>query len=122
MEMWCFTAAVVAIEQIADENVLILGLADNADEPDEYLTIQRSFDQDDFEYQDSDLVGYCVCLPNGATDYGCIERWELELGHLQIYFNQSAQAVFQLAGVDIKLTTELEQQQQLRKVLEQLLS
>ncbi|MCA0352297.1 MAG: hypothetical protein LCH85_09895 [Chloroflexi bacterium] len=122
MEMWQFTAAVVAIEQLADENLFILGLADQTDDPDEYLTIQRSFDQDDSEDEASDLDSYYVCLPNGATDYGCIERWELELGRLQIHFTQPAQAMFQLAGVDIKLMIELEQQQQLRKILEQLLS
>lgn len=42
MEMWRFTVAVVTIEQL-------LGLADNANQPDEYLTIQRSFDEDDSE-------------------------------------------------------------------------
>ncbi|GAA5530649.1 Imm10 family immunity protein [Herpetosiphon gulosus] len=122
MQIWHFTAAVVAIEQLADEHLLILGLADKTDEPDEYLTIQRSFDEANFEYQDSDLDGYCVCLPNGATDYRCIERWELELGRLHIHFNQSAQAVFQLVGVDVKLAIDSDQHQQLHQALQQLLN
>ena len=122
MEMWHFTARVVAIEQLVDENVLILGLADKADEPEEYLTIQRSFDEDDFEDEASDLDSYCVCLPNGATDYRCIERWELELGRLQIHFTQPAQAIFQLAGVDLSLIIDDQQHQQLQQTLNQLLN
>ena len=122
MEMWHFTARVVAIEQLVDENLLILGLADKADEPEEYLTIQRSFDEDDFEDEASDLDSYCVCLPNGATDYRCIERWELELGRLQIHFTQPAQAIFQLAGVDLSLIIDDQQHQQLQQTLNQLLN
>jgi len=61
-------------------------------------------------------------LPNGATDYRCIERWELELGHLHIHFNQPAQAVFQLAGVDLSLIIDDQQHQQLQQTLNQLLT
>ncbi len=122
MQVWHFTVTVVAIEQDIDEDLVILGLADNADKPEEYLTIQRSFAETDDKDGDLGLDTYSVSLSDGATDYGCIERWTLEPERLQLDFNPASQAVFGLRGIDLRLKIKVEHYQQLQQILEQLLN
>ena len=114
-----FSATAVAAEEVTELNTFVVVFAEHSDGSGQRLEIQKalSFDEQD---RASGEDTYCLCLENGACEYGGVTSWTLKEDSLEIVLSRHGADTL---GVEGGFFVELsgERPANLRAVLQRLL-
>ncbi|WP_027483487.1 Imm10 family immunity protein [Deinococcus pimensis] len=94
------TARAVAVEDLDDLNAFLIALADDANEPQRTVELQKALEADE---DDPDSDTFCVVLDGGVTHFGGVTACHLDKGTLVLRFDEVAARVFETDGVEVTL-------------------
>ncbi|XSG77256.1 Imm10 family immunity protein [Herpetosiphon llansteffanensis] len=119
MEKIHFLAQAVGIDWI-DDDILAIVFADDPEEPDDYLELQRSFAEPDEQDIALGMDTYCISTAAGATTYGGITSFVIRGNQCTIDLAASAAAEIGIAQYQIELNLTADDRPMLYEHIRQL--